>query len=1010
MSDASVVFLPWVRQGLAARITTPDPLKTPLPPQAPLGVTLGVNSIDAASVGVRLFGPADVIGIDPRQVVRTEPPVGTDNYESNDLAAVEFDNPDLPWLFTPAAADVQGRIRPWVVLVVVRKQDGVRLRPPRTEVLPVLEIGAPAVPSQELPDLVDSWAWAHAQIGWEKGATEDDLRNVLATRPELSVSRLLSPRLLASNTEYIACVVPAFESGRLAGLGSEADVNASLTPAWKVGPTLGSVTLPVYYSWEFRTGEREDFESIVARLQPRDFSDTVGRRPMDINAPGFVVPQTTPPMVIPPIMLEGALQTVKAPRTPFPDDPAKGWQQKLQSIVNVAGASALDANVEPVLGPPIYGRYYAGRNHVGTTQPPTWLDELNLDPRERVVAALGTRVIQEQQEDLMADAWDQAGEMAKANQRMRQMQLSVEITSRLNTRHVQRIDDDDTLWRFASPAQARMVMSAPANATPVTMRSMLVASTTPTVTTSAAMRRLARPSGAISRRAATAMRLAGMQAPTATSSPAVSSMFRLYTAQPWVMIFTLPPTRGMVSFNAVTSRLPTAQQTMTFARGNDATVASTPARPAFVVSGEPLTIVGTVATGLTGTVAVKPVSIKTTEQPTPRARPRPDPDDPFPDIPDPDPEPPPPPPPPPPPRVDSADAAAFRAAAVRHLGLVNPAQPWFVVRPLNLVMLNAASARPQVRELLNPAPAMMLRMQATIRLADGTAPPAIGAIGNAPVFPQPMSERLAALSQDWLLPGLERVPVDSVAMLEPNQRFIEAFMLGLNVEMGRELLWRDYVVNDPRATFFRRFWRSVSANAQGDIAAIADWSTHKLTENKPAGASGNQVVLLVRSVLFRRYPTAVVYAVPAVPVGSGRQPGPVEQEIHPLFRGSLQPDVTFFGFDLDVEVATGNPGWYFIIQQQPTEPRFGFDVEIDFGQATHVPLAAPPAGHALPDGTTWAFNSAHMAQITRQQPVRVAIHASELIRSAPDTNPTPTPPVRPVVRPDVGLVARPRSK
>ena len=73
--------------------------------------------------------------------------------------------------------------------------------------------------------------------------------------------------------------------------------------------------------------------------------------------------------------------------------------------MNVAGASALDPNVEPVVGPPIYGRYYAGRNQVGAAQPPTWLDELNLDPRERVVAALGTRVIQEHQEDLMAEAW-----------------------------------------------------------------------------------------------------------------------------------------------------------------------------------------------------------------------------------------------------------------------------------------------------------------------------------------------------------------------------------------------------------------------------------------------------------------------------------------------------------------------------------------------------------------------------------------------------------------------------
>jgi hypothetical protein len=102
-------------------------------------------------------------------------------------------------------------------------------------------------------------------------------------------------------------------------------------------------------------------------------------------------------------------------------------------------------------------------------------------------------------------------------------------------------------------------------------------------------------------------------------------------------------------------------------------------------------------------------------------------------------------------------------------------------------------------------------------------------------------------------------------------------------------------------------------------------------------------VLLVRSILFRRYPTAIVYAVPAVPVGTGRQPGPIEQEIHPLFRGSLQPDVTFFGFDLDADVATGNPGWYFVIQQQPTEPRFGFDVEIDFGERrTSRSLRRPP--------------------------------------------------------------------
>jgi hypothetical protein len=108
-------------------------------------------------------------------------------------------------------------------------------------------------------------------------------------------------------------------------------------------------------------------------------------------------------------------------------------------------ASARAADLRPLLRRPQSGPH---------AQPSTWLDELNLDPRERVVAALGTRVIQEHQEELMADAWDQAGEIANVNRRLRQMQLSLEVTTRLHARHVQRIADDDTLWRFASPAQS----------------------------------------------------------------------------------------------------------------------------------------------------------------------------------------------------------------------------------------------------------------------------------------------------------------------------------------------------------------------------------------------------------------------------------------------------------------------------------------------------------------------------------------------------------------------------
>ena len=51
---------------------------------------------------VHVYGPADVTELDPRQVIRILPKADVDNAEIDDLVQIEFDRPDLPWLFTPA--------------------------------------------------------------------------------------------------------------------------------------------------------------------------------------------------------------------------------------------------------------------------------------------------------------------------------------------------------------------------------------------------------------------------------------------------------------------------------------------------------------------------------------------------------------------------------------------------------------------------------------------------------------------------------------------------------------------------------------------------------------------------------------------------------------------------------------------------------------------------------------------------------------------------------------------
>ena len=89
--------------------------------------------------------------------------------------------------------------------------------------------------------------------------------------------------------------------------------------------------------------------------------------------------------------------------------------------------------------------------------------------------------------------------------------------------------------------------------------------------------------------------------------------------------------------------------------------------------------------------------------------------------------------------------------------------------------------------------------------------------------------------------------------------------------------------------------------------------------------------------------------------------------MHPAFRGSLQPDVSFFGFDLTVDAGDRRPtrrrpGYFIVIQEQPTEPRFGFDVGTTPARRTHLHSDRGAAGrHRAGPTCTWGRNAAHMA-------------------------------------------------
>src|SRR5262249_26511422 len=123
----------------------------------------GAPGVDAPVVAAppftaQILGPGDVLGIDPRLIMRLDPGPYARSAPARTLAAVEFSRPDFPWMFSPLMPDAQQRLQPWLCLVVVPQRPGITLES-RDGRLPVLTVDS----GSELPDLADAWAWAHVQ-------------------------------------------------------------------------------------------------------------------------------------------------------------------------------------------------------------------------------------------------------------------------------------------------------------------------------------------------------------------------------------------------------------------------------------------------------------------------------------------------------------------------------------------------------------------------------------------------------------------------------------------------------------------------------------------------------------------------------------------------------------------------------------------------------------------------------------------------------------------------------
>src|SRR3954468_12405375 len=100
------------------------------------------------------------------------------------------------------------------------------------------------------------------------------------------------------------------------------------------------------------------------------------------------------------------------------------------------GVPHVTVEQDPLLAPPLYGAAQARLQKLDPVFPARWFEHMNLSSEYRAIARLGTRIVQEQQEALMASAWEQAAQLPKVNQLLRQTQLGWRVVMSLHTRYI----------------------------------------------------------------------------------------------------------------------------------------------------------------------------------------------------------------------------------------------------------------------------------------------------------------------------------------------------------------------------------------------------------------------------------------------------------------------------------------------------------------------------------------------------------------------------------------------
>jgi hypothetical protein len=899
-----------------------------------LSLTDTTNPADSATESAlfHLKAPRDIATLEPGSILRMAPAPGTFEAETTKMVHIDLTGASLPWQYTPAKANGT-TLHPWMVLLVGTAAD----------IAVDAEHGVAMVDSAFLATFnqSDSHRWAHVH---DDGTKVQDgmgapISRLMCTRKD---PRAGDGDVLAENTDYVAVIVTNYtDSGQL---------------AWPAPKAPGEpVTLRALHSWTFRTGEKGDFETLAKAIVPRP----VGRLGVaDLRYERGAV---------------SAKLTVRGAITSLAEDPATDAVAAVQTdlaeyVDEVEALAATDPLGRKVVGMPAYGAPWVADRHAAK-----WAGELNDDPRHRGTTGIGVWIGREAQDDLVAAVTAQLGALGLAGHLVRSLALGLIAAQSLWNRRLpaspeQRLDVLGPLMRRLATVEGTAMDAVTGGDSPVDAALL-----------STAARRAVRRGTALTRYSKGPVNRGELVAAVNRCLAPVTWVSGLPHVDAVAAAGGFPP----ASHHAVLG-LPEALPAAV--RAAIAELVGVRFDPGALDRVDPLTdaIKESVGPCSRHLVYLRDDFNKHGSRPLPR---------------------------------EVLVAAARRCVASSDWDPPHPPEGLEVnvtdVRDFILDRLPETfpprCSAPDIGHIttvianaLDPgnadAPAR-LRIQARINIDIGDLRPPELPIG----LDYPTWILLRERANQWLLPGIGSLEKNSIVAMQTNPTFIDTYLVGLNSQLHNELHWRNIPV-DRMSTPLLMFWghfNYTTAQRDPEIQPILTWPAdsslgglpHQVTH--PGDTTGaNDLVIVFRTDLFRRYPKTLVYlvrkqgseaaddaALKAVPTLAPDPPVDRDSRtyIGPNLQGAIDRDIAFFSFDINP--ATVDQYWL-VLDEPAAQLRFRrWDVEP--GENGNPPTFTELGGNAN--------SSAAFAAATIDRPTRVAFDGDHLEKLGLTDTREPTP-------------------